>query len=59
MNVEKLLADSRLGSVLQTAFDAAGYDAVIERYLHDFVRMMYKPNSSHADGEFQVCTCWG
>ena len=53
--VDRFLNESRIGKILLKAADAAGDSSeIIDRYVHDFVRMTYKTQSEHSEEEFQV-----
>lgn len=53
--VERLFASSPLGNVVQKAVDTAGSSVeLVKRYVHDFIRMVYKPTSCFANLEFEV-----
>jgi hypothetical protein len=54
--VKRLLDESHLGKIIQKAVQAAGgANEIVDRYLHDFVRMTYKTQTEYANEEFQVC----
>ena len=49
-----MLSVGPLKDVLQSAYDMAGKEAVLDRYLDDFVRMVYNAGSSEDEVEYQV-----
>ncbi len=54
--VMRLLKDSSLGRVLtQLGNRAGGMSALVDAYLRDFVKMVYKPQSSTQTDEYKVC----
>ena len=51
--VDRLLA-SVFGAVLQAVTNSGSYRDLIDRYIHDYTRMVYTPHSKLPDEELQV-----
>jgi hypothetical protein len=45
------MADSPLGKILESVHKSTD---IIDRYLHDFVRMVYAPRGTDPEKEYQV-----
>jgi len=51
--VDRLLANV-FGAVLQAVTNSGSYHDLIDRYIHDYTRMVYTPHSELPDEELKV-----
>jgi len=52
--VQHLLLKSPIGHLLDWAYRSGNENDLIKRYLHDFVYMVYKPQSKDPEAEIKV-----
>ncbi len=52
--IHDLLEQTPIGNILQKALEINNPMALVTAYLHDFVRMAYKPRTKQPEKEYKV-----